>query len=148
MKELPITQQELQMMKVLSVLFLRGPRAKRIHYIYEDILHKFDCAKPFEKVGIIDEDDATENTNLPVEVVVVGNEPEEQNFNIFRLGMFQKVPLNKFELNISHEIIKRGKPFNQIIYIDYLNECNRKGIHDRTFNAFRAALLRAKKSKE
>lgn len=90
MKELPITQQELQMMKVLSVLFLRGPRAKRIHYIYEDILHKFDCAKPFEKVGIIDEDDATENTNLPVEVVVVGNEPEEQHFNIFRLGMFQK----------------------------------------------------------
>lgn len=89
-ERITITQQELQMMKVLSVLFLRGPRAKRIHYIYEDILHKFDCAKPFEKVGIIDEDDATENTNLPVEVVVVGNEPEEQNFNIFRLGMFQK----------------------------------------------------------
>lgn len=58
------------------------------------------------------------------------------------------VPWNKFELNILHEIIKNGKTSNQIMYIDYVNECIRKGIPDRTFNAFRATLLRAKKSKE
>lgn len=34
------------------------------------------------------------------------------------------------------------------MYADYLNEVKRKGIPDRTYNAFRAALLRAKKRKE
>lgn len=151
MKELPITQQELQMMKVLSVFFLRGPMAKRIHRIYEDIPHKFDCSKPLEKIGTNDEEDANENTNLPVEVPVVENEPEEQNLQHFparHVPARLVVPWNKFELNILHDIIKKGKTSNQIMYTDYVNECNRKGIPDRTYNAFRAALLRAKKQKE
>lgn len=55
MKELPITQQQLQMMNVLSVFFPQGPMAKRIHRIYEDMRHKSDCAKPLEKIGTNDE---------------------------------------------------------------------------------------------
>lgn len=34
------------------------------------------------------------------------------------------------------------------MYIDYVNECNRKGIFDRIFNVFRVILLWVKKSKE
>lgn len=84
-------------------------------------------------------------------VPVVENKPEEHNLQHFparRVPARLVVPCNKFELNILHEIIKNGKTSNQIMYIDYVNECNRKGIPDRTFNAFRATLLRAKKSKE
>lgn len=88
-----------------------------------------------EKIGTNDEEDAIECTNLPVEVLVVENEPEEQNSENFPA---RHVPARlfvpwKLELNILHDIIKRGKTFNQTMYIDYVNECNRKGIPDRTY---------------
>lgn len=150
-KELPITQQELQMLKVLSVFFLRGPMAKRIYRIYEDIPHKFDCSKPFEKSGTDIEENEIENANLPLEVPVVEKEPEEQNIQHVPARHVPArlfLPWNTFEMNILHDIIRKGKNSYQIMYKDYVNECKRRGIPDRTFNAFRAALLRAAKRKE
>lgn len=130
------------------MFFLRGPILKRIHRIYENFPHKFDCSKLLEKIGTNAEEDAIENTDLPVEVPLV----ENKIYSISRLGMFQHdflfLGTSLTVLNILHDIIKKGKTSNQLMYTDYVNECNRKRITDRTFNAFRAALLRAKKRKE
>lgn len=145
MRKMPLTQHDLQMNKVLSVFYLRGPLSKRIYRIYEDIPHKFESSAQMVKSGSEPEENLDEIIAQPLDAPINHEQTEEQNVQHVpprHMPARLLVPWNQFEIKILDDIIKRGKETYQIMYTNYVQECERKGIPDRTFNAFRAAILR------
>lgn len=144
---MPLTQHDLQMNKVLSVFYLRGHLSKHIYRIYENIPHLAQIVKSRSELY----EDLDENIPQPLDAPINQEQTEEQNVQHIspqHMPARLLVPWNHFETKILDNIIKKGKETYQTIYTNYVQECERNGIPDRTFHAFRAAVLRTKKKEE
>lgn len=139
------------MNKVLSVSCLHDPLSKHVYRIYEDIPHKFESSAPIVKSKSEPEEDLNETIPQPLDAPINHEQTEEQNVQPIPLRHMPArllIPWNQFETKILDNIIKKGKETYQSMYTNYVQECERNIISDRTFNAFRAAVLKKIKKEE
>lgn len=112
MRKMLLTQHDLQMNKVLSVFYLRGPLPKHIYRIYEDIPHKFEPLAQIVKSRSEPEEDLDERIPQPLDAPINQEQTEEQKVQHIpprHMPARKLVPWNQFETKILDNILKKGQ---------------------------------------
>lgn len=144
--KMPLSQRDLQELKVLSVFHLRGPLAKTVYRIYEDIPHSFPTAT--ERLKVASDNEDTDDVNIepemedPVEEDDCASKEQVDLVPVRHVPARVHVPWNAVEMRILRDTIKDIKEPKKVMYSRYQRCCQEKGIPDRTYNAFAAAVQR------
>ena len=141
---LPISQKDLQDLKILSAFYLRGPLNNKLFRIYEDIPYQLNIQEPFKTFEDVDEEVPDEPQ--PVDVPAAeAHEIIPENVEVMPVRHVAgrcRVEWNSVEKDILKNIVAKGRRTYKLMYYDYVRECRRKGLPDRSLFSFKSAYVR------